>query len=189
MRIFAVAGIFLSLTVTQALADIVVGTANLNNCAPFGCSVGGNWDYFQIYSASSFSKSLTFDSITFFNTVHPGPILSGNYDIQFGVTTNPLGTTSAPALTSVASFFDGQLGGSVGDSFTIAGLPYFYDPASGNLVMHIVAAGQPHPFAGLSAQYLNADQGGPMSQFVSGDGFSAYSQNVGLSYRLSRRRP
>jgi hypothetical protein len=188
----AVAMVASLLTTAPALAD-TVGIANSSNCAPFGCSVGGNWNYYQIYSASAFSGPITFDQITFFNTVHPGLTLYGNYAISFAVTSDPVGVTHLPALSNEASFFNGafgyaNLGGSsdpIPSTISITGTPYSYDPSSGNLVLEVIATGQPHPYAGLSAQYLNADDtaydSNPvMSQFVSGDGFSPYSQYDGL---------
>jgi hypothetical protein len=172
----------------SASADTVtVGTSTSSNCAPFGCSDGGNWDYFQIYSASAFSGPIKFDVITFLNTVHPGQTLYGDYVVSFSTTTDPVGVPHSPTLSNTGAFFSGTFGsvpgsvtGPIPTTISIFGAAYTYDPSAGNLVMEVKATNQPHPYAGLSAQYLNADQGGPMSRFVSGDGFLPFNDNIGL---------
>jgi PEP-CTERM motif len=171
----------LALGSSGALASTVtIGSDTSNNCAPFGCSVGGNWDYLQIFSAKAFSGPITFDKITFFDTSFPGPVLSGDYNVSFSTTSAPLGVLSQPpSLRNTSAFFSGALGGPlIGNSFSIAGSPYTYNPSTGNLVMQIVVTNQQIKDGG--GQYLDADEGGPFSRYVTGSGFAPFSDNVGL---------
>jgi len=142
-----------------------VGSTDSGNCYPFVCNdsgvdVGQAIDYYQIYSATAFSGITTFDTITFFSTLFPGAeILSGDYDISFGVTTDSVGAAYAPTLFDVSSFFVGALGGA---NLSISGNAFVYDPTDGNLVMHVIASNLPLVPNGSQANgaYMDADYTG-----------------------------
>jgi hypothetical protein len=133
-----------------AMAQLTVGTPNRGNCYPFNCndsgtSTGVSIDYQQIFSSTAFPGPLTINSITFVNVPFGGTtqVLSGNYDITFGTTSDPLGSNNPLVLSNVGTFFDMTLGTTnVGATYTFLGAPYAYDPASGNLVMEVFVVNQ-----------------------------------------------
>jgi hypothetical protein len=127
-----------------------VGSRDSGNCYPFNCndsgtSTGQSIDYQEIYSSSAFSGAETINNITFYDwtpySVTP-TVLSGNYDIIFGTTTQPLGSGYPVSLSNVETFYDGSLNPLVGTSYSIAGHGYNYDPLDGNLVMEVIASNQ-----------------------------------------------
>jgi hypothetical protein len=144
-------GCALGALATAASAGTTVGTFNSGNCYPFSCndsgtSVGQSIDYFQMYSSSAFSTTTTFSQISFFADTDfaPALVLSGNYEIIFGTTTDPLGSTyPIGPLSNVETFFDGSLpAGSGAGIYSISGASYTYNPADGNLVMEVIATNQ-----------------------------------------------
>lgn len=151
---------------TPASAAVIVGTAMGSvDCDPFFCnesgtSSGQSIDYMQEYSASAFPGPLSIGSVTFYDTIIPGPILSGDYTITIGITSQPLGSTYPLTMASTAAFFSGHLGGPIGSSFTITGNSYAYDPSAGNLVIDIVAANQPVVPNGPNIGYFDTDYSG-----------------------------
>src|SRR5215475_13088638 len=127
-------------------SSITIGTPYLPNGLPFSITggdfngtSGGDWDYQQIYSSMAFSGPISFNTITFFDTLIPGSVvLSGNYDITFSYTSSPLNSDYPVAGTGTQTFFDGVLGGPVtGTSFSISGTPFVYDPSLGNLLIDV----------------------------------------------------
>lgn len=142
-----------------AAASQTVGSADGGNCYPFVCNDGGSSiNYYQIYSAAAFSGPITFDTITFFNYAPFGPaeFLSGDYDISFGVTSDPIGSAYPVSMANVASFY---VGGLSGPDLSISGAAYAYDPGDGNLVMHVLASNQPSTPNGAQSNfgYMDAD--------------------------------
>jgi hypothetical protein len=179
------------LAATPAFADsVTIGTYTDRNCAPFGCGLG-SYDYIQLYSASAFSAPITFDKITFFQSVDfLGPTLTGDYTVSFSTTTDPIGITHAPALLNTSSFFSGPLGGPAGASFSISGQPYSYDPASGNLVMEIVVLDQQVQACTIcGTQFLQAEQSGPFSRYVTEAGTRPFADTVGLVTQFTSAVP
>ncbi len=54
-----------------ANADIVIGSANSDNCIPFSCRSIDNGNYEQIYNSSAFNGlSINIGDIEFFNTYY-----------------------------------------------------------------------------------------------------------------------
>ena len=143
----------LALTLTvlpSALAaqSVTVGSAipGLEACVPFDCP---GIRYQQVYSASAFLTPMFISDVTFFYVpfsqlgVNQGP-----YTIRLTTTTQPVGGLSTnPQANITGSLFtfmptgtlptfsmvDGQ------PVFRISGIPYFYDPSQGNLLLDILS--------------------------------------------------
>jgi len=133
---------------TQANATSILigapGNPNDGDCAPFGCAS----HYQQVYGAPQFPGSITISSLTFFNNNFvPGSVAAANYSIYLSTTpvaVNALDPTFANNLGSDnALFFSGTLGGLIGakNEFTITGVPFPYNPSSGNLLLTVVSDG------------------------------------------------
>ena len=147
-------------------SGIVIGTASTGNCYPFNCndsgtSVGQSIDYQQIYLASAFPGPMSISALTFYQTLYPGPVISGNYDITLATTSAPLGSSYPVTGTGTATFFNGALGGPVvGNQFTITGTPFNYNPGSGNLLLDVVVTNQANVPNGSGNGYMDADTSG-----------------------------
>jgi len=186
MRVPAYVASVLALAAVYAspAAAITIGSNDSGNCYPFNCNdsgsaTGQSFDYYAIYRSGAFSGPITFNQINFFDYApQPGPVLNGNYTIQFGVTSDPVGTASLPSLSNIGSFFSGHLGGSsTGGIFSIFGSSYTYNPADGNLVMRVVVTDQDLVPNGGGNGYFQADyQGVDVSRYYAigaGEGVAA----------------
>jgi len=131
-------------------ATIIVGSTDGGNCYPFGCndsgiSVGQSIHYQQIYSSTAFAGAINIESLTFYNSLFPGNILSGNYVFHLSTAAVSLFAMSSTLADNIgadnALFFSGSLGtGSL--AFTVTGTPFHYDPALGDLLLDIVVNDQ-----------------------------------------------
>ena len=147
---------------------VTVGSNDSGNCYPFNCndsgtSVGQSYDYYQIYNASAFSGLTSFNTINFFDWAPgPGPVILGNYVIDFATTTAAIGSVfPVGPLANLGSFFSGSLSGpSTAGVFSINGSVYNYNPTDGNLVMHVVASNQALVPNGSGNGYFQADYTG-----------------------------
>ena len=186
--IFAVLGGTSSLFAlsTSASAAVIVGVPNAGNCYPFTCndsgvSSGQSIQYTQIYSSAAFAAPLAIGSITFYDTLFPGPVISGDYSISFGTTTASLGAGYPINLSNVSPFFVGHLGSAIGSSFTITGNSFSYDPSAGNLVLQVIASNQANVPNGSGNGYFDADQtGATTTRAFLMTGHSAASDQIGL---------
>jgi hypothetical protein len=118
------------------------------NGFPFSCLEG---DYWQIYNAGAFSGPLTITGLMFYNTqldAHVSALDGGNWTIELSTTPSidwdsiSVGNHSPGA--DVDTVFSGDLGQpwAFGDTLSITfGTPFPYDPANGNLLMHVSASG------------------------------------------------
>ena len=154
-----------------ALAGTTVGVGNTGNCYPFNCndsgtSSGQSIDYEQIYASSAFSGITDFGQISFsgLTGAPPSLVISGNYEIEFATTTDPLGSGLPLSLSNEQVFFDGSLpAGSGTGVYTIDGTPYDYNPADGNLVMIVIATNQANVPNNSGNGYFNADNTGTVT--------------------------
>ncbi len=118
-----------------ALANTTVGVGDTGNCYPFNCndsgtSSGQSIDYEQIYASSAFSGITDFSQVSFsgFTGAPPSLVVSGDYEIEFATTTDPLGSGLPLSLSNEQVFFNGSLpAGSGTGVYTIAGTPYDYN--------------------------------------------------------------
>jgi hypothetical protein len=163
----------------QANADSTIGIADTFNCYPFTCSdsttsVGQSIEYQQVYDATALAGITSFNTLTFYDTfttlsgLTGGPILTGDYAIQFFYTAaavNGLGATATSnegALIGAFSSFTVSSPLAVNGSISFAGNTLNYDPTSGNLLMDVIALNQPMVPNG-SGGYLDAQYAGPSS--------------------------
>ncbi|HEY7901130.1 MAG TPA: PEPxxWA-CTERM sorting domain-containing protein [Caulobacteraceae bacterium] len=152
----------------NASASVTVGTfTGQGNCFPFNCNDSGvtsgqSIDYEQMYSSTAFATTTTFNQITFnaFAGAGNGSVISGNYDIIFGTTTQALGSGYPLTLSNTQTFFDGALSSGGGATFSIDGSSYTYNPADGNLVMEVVVTNQANVPNGSGNSYFQADTSG-----------------------------
>jgi hypothetical protein len=138
-------------------APILVGTLGGGapideNCIPFGCPTTiGIGLYQQVYSSTVFSGPTTINSITFFDTFssilpNPNAVTPATYTFRLSTTARAVGLLSTTLASNVgaddALFFSGLLGGPIaGTRLTIAGAPFLYNPAGGNLLLQIQVSG------------------------------------------------
>lgn len=176
-----------SLAALPASANVTVGVGTSGNCYPFECndsgtSLGQSIDYQQIYSSTAFSGITTFSTISFFDTIFPGPVISGDYTITFSTTSAALGAGyPIGPLANTATFFSGALGGPIGSTFSINGAAYTYDPSMGNLVMEVVVTNQANVPNGFGNGYFDADlTGTSTTRAYIVTGFGASNDSTGL---------
>jgi hypothetical protein len=119
--------------------------------------------YQQLYTASSFSQAVFIDAIRFTSTPAsggpPGTIGDGEYLIRFAVTDaaeNALSTDFDANVSGFSEvFFSGVL---TSTGLRIAGTPYLYDPARGNLLLDVVVLSQTTPLGfGLDGSRSDTD--------------------------------
>lgn len=138
-----------ALMAASARADFVIGLPadpNTGNQFPFGAY---NGEYQQVYTSSAFPGTVTITDLEFFNTQFDSGAtsLSGTWTISLS-TTSVDWNTIAPTFASNLGgdntvVFSGTLSESwaFGDTLTfILTTPFTYNPASGNLLMDVVAA-------------------------------------------------
>jgi hypothetical protein len=66
--------LFVATVFTEApLSALTIGTTDSGNCSLGGC-LSGNFEYQQIYEASAFSRSITFDQFGFLDLPGPGTV-------------------------------------------------------------------------------------------------------------------
>ena len=138
------------LVASSAKASLIIGTVDGGNCYPFGCndsglSVGQSIHFQQIYSSTAFSGPINIESLTFYSSLLPGNILSGNYVFHLSTAAVSLFAMSTTLADNIgadnALFFSGSLGtGSL--AFTVTGTPFYYEPALGDLLLDIVVNDQ-----------------------------------------------
>lgn len=138
------------LAASFAHATLIVGSTADGNCYPFGCndsglSVGQSIHYQQIYSSTVFSGPIAIESLTFYDTLYPGNVLSGHYTFHLSTAAVSLFAMSITLADNIgadnALFFSGSLGtGPL--AFTVTGTPFYYDPALGDLLLDIVVNNQ-----------------------------------------------
>jgi hypothetical protein len=139
----------LSAAVARAQDVTIGGPAEVTNASPFT-----NYHfqlpnrYQQLYTASSFTGPVFIDAVRLSNSLSvaaglPASIAAGEYLVRFAVTDRPengLGTDFAANVTGFAStFFAGVF--SAG-GLRLAGTPYLYDPARGNLLLDVTVLAQ-----------------------------------------------
>jgi hypothetical protein len=151
--VLAVAGL-LGPVVSAEAWPILVGTpggANNGNCIPFPCEAVFGYDtYLQVYSSSVLGEPVWVIGTTFFNTFgedgEGNAITSTSYAFGFSTTSASIGGLSETLAGNVGHdsqpYFFGPLGGEIGGpSFTIAGTPFFYRQAPGNLPLQAATMG------------------------------------------------
>jgi hypothetical protein len=131
---------------------LVVGSPPDNatgNCYPFGCAYNGQ--YQQVYTHTLFSEPVVINALQFSNTEEnefAGDMNSGAWAVSLSTTPADWNTLSADFSSNVGpdnkTVFIGNLARpwAFGDTLTILlTTPFSYDPAKGNLLIHIVATG------------------------------------------------
>jgi hypothetical protein len=188
---FMLAGFLFFIGLAAPASAVTVGTANNGNCIPFNCYInGGTTDLQQIYKGSAVGP-ITFDTITFFT--YPNgheSILSANYEIIFGTTSSPVGSSSLATLSNVATFFNGAVTGGpiVGGSYSFQGNAYTFDPSSGNLVMEVFTTNQANVPISNTTGFFQADNTGTSISRVYRYGdptIALQHENVGLVTEFS----
>lgn len=142
-------------------ANVIVGAPGnpgVGDCVPFGCALldpSGTSavpsEYQQIFDSSLFAGPITISGLTFFlnnvdnvSTGIPNTIYPSSYTVTFSVVSiavNGLDSTVENNINpaTARTFYAGTPADPVtgGSRFTIAGLPFTYDPSRGNLLLDI----------------------------------------------------
>lgn len=131
--------LFASLTAQAGV--VTVGQNTGGNCYPFSCfaSDGGSL-YQQVYAASAFAEAGNINSISFHRSI-AGAMDSATYTLRLSTTSRAVGaldlTPSNNVGSDVSLFGTFTLGGALPEVLTFTGLPFFYDPAEGNLLLDV----------------------------------------------------
>jgi len=174
MKKFVVGAIAVLALLACAQADTIIGTANSANCIPFSCAsiTGGN--YQQIYNMGAFGGSINIGTISFYNTFYNNGGTQGlatmDYSLYLAVTNQAVPDGTIPGDDVL--FASGHLNGSnwtFGNTLTITGSPFFYDPTKGNLELTMVISNASDPGSGYYT-YFDAESGGPFSRWCPGCG-------------------
>jgi hypothetical protein len=167
LAVLILIGAAITLDVAPARASVIVGTANDANCYPYDCFSG---EYQQVYSASAFSGTTSFNQIIFFNTIYqPGTatLSTATYTISFSITSAAVNGLSGTFANNIGSnsqvFFSGIAGGS---SLSFTGANYTYNPLAGNLLIDIKVTN----ITSNGHGYLDADNSGSVTSRLYGAG-------------------
>src|SRR5436190_5839466 len=130
-------------------APLIIGApANDLNCFPFGCEFGTASRYQQVYSSAAFPGLILISEIQFYQ-MRSGDLNVGSFEFY-------LSTTSMPVNGLDVVDFDSNLGAdnsafaivsfsgahsAAPNVLSIAGSPFLYNPASGNLLLDIIIPG------------------------------------------------
>jgi hypothetical protein len=169
--------------VVCANADIVIGNANSANCIPFSCRSIDNGNYEQIYNSSAFNGSINIGDIEFFNTFFNNGSTQGvaklNFSIYLAVTSQSVPDGSIPGGAVLFGTYNGLLNGGTwtyGNTLTLNGTAFNYNPAAGNLELILETTGGSDPSSGIYT-YFDADSSGPFSRWC---GACGSNQGYGL---------
>jgi len=170
----------LSISVAATANAQLIGTRTGGNIFPFGgvLSDGVNTVYQQVYASSNFGFGPVLISEIDFFVSAAGLLNMGTFDIFLSTTSAPvngLNTTdfNANRGTDNTLFGSFALGGVAPATLAFAGPAFFYNPASGNLLVDIRSSITSSGHAGFWAN--NGDAGGVYSRAQNfGDGFAGY---------------
>jgi len=196
---------------------LTIGTATGSNFIPFSSYTGTDVNgqqvqttaYEQIYSAALFSGPVEIQAISFFQTFNTAAtgLVPGQYSFSFYTTRTGVGLLQACQtcnLTGPAQpFFTGSLPAATSSSngspleLTITGNTggglVSYDPSAGNLLLYVVALGQPFtPSSALGTIYggLDSQNNSPvMSRAYFVNGLTAGTDNDALVTQFSFAAP
>ena len=128
-KLLAVSVVVLA-SLAVARADIVIGTANSDNCIPFSCRSIDNGNYEQIYNSTAFSGSINIGDIEFFNNFFDNGGSQGvanlSFSLYLAVTSQSVPDGSIPGGAVLFGSYSLN-GGSwtFGDTLTFNGTPFF----------------------------------------------------------------
>jgi hypothetical protein len=178
------------------LADpVVIGRpADSNNCYPFGCGRGETGEasrYQQVYASSQFAGPMTIAAVQFYFSEFAGnPLTVGTYEFYLSTTGRQVGGLDTRhfdsnsgrdrALFTVMPF----AGTPAPPVLSIAGTPFRYDPAAGNLLLDIVIPGGAVPGQAQDGAFAEARNGTARGLFSRahnfGGGFAGYGLVTGF---------
>ena len=125
-------------------ASVTVGNNVDPNCYPFSClasDLGGTGStYQQVYSSTAFSGPLSFNTISFFQSI-PSLMDSASYTISFSTTSAAVNGLDGVWANNIGG--DSQLfgtfnvSGSMPSVLSFTGNTFNYNPLAGNLLMHV----------------------------------------------------
>jgi hypothetical protein len=150
----AVVALLTLATPTTAVAGPIVGTWTGANCYPFSCAASDTRTQFQqVYASSAFADPLIISSISFFQDPgYLGLMDTASYEVSLSTTSSPIQWLDPNWANNIGSnsalFGTYTLGGTMPAVLTLTGTPFYYDPALGNLLMHVNISGltEPHGY-------------------------------------------
>jgi len=144
--------------VTTFNGSMTVGTFDTSNCIPFLCNTTNFWvnipvsdvDYQQVYAAGSFVGPTAISALTFYYDSTRGGsslVISGTYSVYLSTTSAAVNALDGVNLANNRggdwTYFGTFVAGTdTNPSITMAGTPFAYDPANGNLLVEIFGSGQ-----------------------------------------------
>lgn len=137
------ATLILTLNYGPASAGSIVigGPADMANAFPFGGAVGGaGTRYQQSYSSSDFTGPISIVGIDFLGGA--GTLATSTYTLYLSTITKGIDTLSNSDFDSNLGanntlFASRDLSGAAPQTLSFNGVPFLYDPASGNLLLDI----------------------------------------------------
>ena len=156
LRLLAVAALAVVVPAATHAQSVTIGTVVpfSTGCVPFACTTGfvDVTGAQQVYAASAFPGALQITRVAFFGTGFYAP---ANYTISLSVTSRPVAGLSTDLASNITGptqvFFTGMLSGAFNRPTLVVGTPFVYDPALGNLLLSVDAAGyQPIGTGGLA---------------------------------------
>ncbi|MDE2294710.1 MAG: PEP-CTERM sorting domain-containing protein [Gammaproteobacteria bacterium] len=170
----------------HAVSFTVPSSDGTGNCYPFDCT-DNNTQYQQVYAASAFSGPTVISSITFLQALAQYPssigVVPGTYTISFSTTSAAVDGLSSTFSNNLGAdnqtFFSGALGG-LGNTLTITGTPFDYNPANGNLLLNVSMDYNQQVPNGSGNTYMEANGSGTLSSRVVGSGSSGATDSTAL---------
>jgi hypothetical protein len=175
--------------------QVTVGTANADNCIPFGCDFDVT-RYQQVFDGAAFGGPTEITAISFLRTSAATTWLAGaTYTLRIGSTSAPVNGLNAlldanvtHGLTSFATLTF-PLSAPAPAVLTFTGAtPFAFDPAAGNLLIDILVDGQDGAFVGGAAQFQSDNGGTATSRAYAAGGLSGASA-TGLVARFDVTAP
>ncbi len=154
MRRLSVLLLLLACVPAPAAAQLRAGTPTpgYGLCFPFGgCADDGYTRFQQVYSGSIFGAPAWISGIAFSSTVNRFPVAddvlgAATYTVRLSHTASaPNGLSANPDENPGAGtreIFSGFIGGTLDSSRTLSfhiDVPFYYDPAAGNLLLDVLA--------------------------------------------------
>jgi hypothetical protein len=142
-----------------------------NNCVPFSCpSLGPFTSDQQTYSAGAFSGPITINNFAIYDNVDPGTLAGATYDISFSTT--PTAVDGGEPSSGTEQLFGNYTftGQEVDGTLVFSGVPFYYNPLDGNLLMTIAISN----ITGNGGASFESTFGYNMSRYAAPNGGNYY---------------
>jgi PEP-CTERM motif len=202
-RVIACALALLALPALAAPAradPVVIGRpADSDNCFPFGCG-RGDLDaanrYQQVYASSQFAGPIRIAEVQFYFSAYAGrPLTVGTYEFYLSTTSRAVDGLDNSNFDSNSGPDRSQFaivpltGRPAPHVLSIAGAPFLYNPAAGNLLLDIVIPGGAVTGPGPDVAFAEARNGTAHGLFSRAHNFGSGTAGYGLVTGFSDASP